>query len=193
MQSRFIRGLKGLELEEQILNASAVIALIGTLLPWVSGEWFGELDRTHTAFGFYTSFLGLSIFLLLLSILLLTLVPLAGGPVLIPKRFREYLRLFAALQAMILTFAVLSVLTRFTFQYTRMEVRFGIFITLIGCAVTCLYSFLRLQEYRRSLGQELFHHPDDDPIPLQRREVMSPPPPPPPPPPPAVEEHPLYP
>ena len=68
MASRFLRSLQTLELEEQILNGGCAIAMIGVFLPWLSGEWLG-VSETYNGFGFYTSFLGLAIFLIHLFLL----------------------------------------------------------------------------------------------------------------------------
>ncbi len=193
MVTRVLRVISTLDLEEQILNSGAMIAMVGVFLPWLSGEWLGGDEVIYSGLGFYTSFLGLVIFLLHAFILLITAVPLTGGPVLIRKRYRELVRLCAALQATILVLAALSVLTKVTFEFSRMEVRFGIYVCLIGSLVAVLYAFLRLQEQRRSQVQELFHHPEDFSVPPAREGAAVPPPPPPPPPPaPEPEEHRIF-
>ena len=193
MNTRIIRSLLTLELEEQILNIGVIIGMVGVFLPWLSGEWLGGDSITYSGFGFYTSFLGIGIFLLLLSLLAITVVPLSGGPVLIKKRHKDLVRFCLSLEATILVLAALSVLTKVTFELSRMEVRFGIYICLIGNLVALLYAFLRLQEQRKSQAQELFHHPEDQVLPSAKETYVPPPPPPPPPPAPAPEEHRLYP
>ncbi|MEK7590769.1 MAG: hypothetical protein AAB489_00995 [Patescibacteria group bacterium] len=193
MNARFVRNILKLELEEQILNGGALIGLIGVFLPWLSGEWLGGDAITYSGFGFYTSFLGFAVFFLLLFILGITVIPLAGGPVLIKRRYREFVRFAVALEATLLVLASLSVLTKVTFEFSRMEVRFGIYLCLIGNLVVLLYAFLRLQEQRKSQVQELFHHPEDQLLPSAKETSVPPPPPPPPPPAPEPEEHRLYP
>jgi hypothetical protein len=101
MYARIIRAVSHLELEEQILNGGVVLALVGVFLPWINGEWLGGDSVTYSGFGFYTSFLGLTIFFLHLFLLLITVVPLTGGPVLIRKRYREFVRLCVAAQSAI--------------------------------------------------------------------------------------------
>ncbi len=193
MQNRILRSLQSLDLEERILNAGAIIAAISVFLPWISGEWLGGDTVTYNGFGFYTSFLGLGIFLFNVGLLLVTLVPLLGGPVILKKRYREVLRLIVSAQASVLILACLSVLTKVTFEFSRMEVRFGIYFCLVGNLVALFETVLRYLEQRKAVGQELFHHPEDR-APADRKETMAPPPPPPPPPPaPAPEDHPLYP
>ncbi len=194
MSMRIVKSLVKLDLEEQFLNGGALLALVSIFMPWISGEWLGGDTITYSGLGFYTSFLGFVIFFLLLFILLITLLPLAGGPVLVKKRHREFIRFIVTLQATVLVLASLSVLTKVTFEFSRTEVRFGIYLCLIGNLVALLYAFMGFQEYRKSQVQELFHHPEDQVPPSERKENVVPPPPPPPPPPPsAPEEHRLYP
>ena len=193
MPSRILRSLQSLELEERILNAGAIVAAASVFLPWFSGEWLGGENRLHTGFGFYTSFLGLAIFLLDAFLIALTLVPLVGGPMLVRRRHRELLRLLLSTAASILILAALSVLMKATFDFQRMEVRFGIYFCLVGNLVALFEAVLRFLEQRRSTTQELFHHPEDG-APVDQKETLAPlPPPPPPPPAPAPEDHPLYP
>ena len=73
-----------------------------------------------------------------------------------------------------------------------MEIRFGIYVTLVGSLVATLYAYLRFQEQRKSSVQELFHHPEDSEQVPERNESAPVPPPPPPPPAPEPEEHRLF-
>lgn len=195
MPSRILKSLGTLELEEKILNSAATVALISVFFPWLSGEWLGADSTTYTGFGFFTSFLGLCIFLLLAFTVAMAISPAVGGPVIIRKRSRDLVRLCVVSQATVLVLAVLSVLTRITLEFSRLQVRFGIYVTLVCCLVTLLYAFLRYQEHRRELTQAIFHHPEDRALPPEKEEhpATPPPPPPPPPPAPAAEEHRLYP
>jgi len=191
MAPKFIRAVAALELEEKILNGSALASLLFVFFPWVSGEWLGGESISYSGFGFYTSFIGLMVFLLQLFLLAVTLLPLSGGPSLLKKRFKEYIRLSIAGLATVLCLAALSVLMKVTFEFSRMEVRLGVYLTFVACFVSAIYAFIKLQDYRRSLGQELFRHPEDR-MP-EKKELVIPPPPPPPPAPAAPEEHRLYP
>lgn len=180
----------GLDLEERILNGAALFAAISVFFPWLSGEWLGEEEVAFSGFEFYTSMIGITIFLLHGVILSTTIVPLFGGPILVRRRYRDVSRLCLAGLATILCLAALSVLTKVTYDYTRMEIRFGIYLTFIGSLVAAFYSFWRMQEQKRSGNAEHFHHPDDQPAPSEKSESSLPPPPPPPPPPPLEpEEH----
>lgn len=191
MFSRLLRGLEALDWEERMLNGFALLAALCTFLPWASGE-IGVENVRYTGFGYYTGILGSVIFLIEIGIVLITLIPLVGGPVFIRKRQREYVRFSLALEGTILLLAALSVLTNVSLD-SRMEVRFGIYFAFFASLVVLVYAFLRLQEFRKSQVQELFHHPEDQMRPDEGRDIVLPPPPPPPPPAPEPEEHRLYP
>lgn len=196
MVSRFYRALRAMELEEQILHAGLVLSVIGVFLPWISGDWFGDDKVLFIGLGFYTAYLGWIILFLSVFQILMTVVPLAGGPNWIPKQHRDILRLVLSGQSFILTTAALSVLFRVSFEFTRMDVRLGIYLTLVGTGVALLESAIRFSAQRKHQSQEVFRHPEDTP-PSTAKEPATPPmatpPPPPPPAPPPIEEHPHHP
>lgn len=194
MDSRFLRALRTLDLEERILCGGSIVAIVGIALPWLSGEWLGGDPVTYNGFRFYTSFLGIAIFFLHAGILLLSILPLTGGPALVRRSLHEPMRLLASAQATILVLAALTVLTKVTFEFSRVEVRFGIYVTLIGSLVSSLYTFLRFQEQRRRDARAFFHHPEDavSETQLQMEFPAAAPPPPSPPPPLPAEEHALH-
>lgn len=82
---------------------------------------------------------------------------LAGKKQLFRREFNEPARLAAAALASILTMAVWSVLTKFTFEFSRLQIHFGLYGTLIGSLVATLYAFLVLQESRKASLQGMFH------------------------------------
>jgi len=88
--------------------------------------------------------------------------------------------------------AALSVLAKVTFEFSRMEIRFGIFVAFIGSVIVLFYGLLRVQEQRRSQVRELFHHPEDSSATSSRPDQLSHPRPPPPPSAPQPEDHRLH-
>ncbi|PIR52749.1 hypothetical protein COU76_04825, partial [Candidatus Peregrinibacteria bacterium CG10_big_fil_rev_8_21_14_0_10_49_10] len=139
---------------------------------------------------------GIAVFFLELFVLLITIIPLTGGPALVRRHNRNAARLLATSQATILILASLSVLTKTTLEFARMELRFGIYVSLIGSLVALLYSFLRYQDQKRREVQDLFQHPEEAllvplrPLPPQSSvQTALPTEPPPPPEAPQPEEH----
>ena len=159
MSSRnILRKIFALEIEEKILNTAAVFAFVCVFFPWVGGEWLGGKTVTFNGLGFFTSFIGLTVLLLQTYILLITIIPITGGPLIIKTRYKNMARLMAAALSTLLTVAIWSVLTKFTFEFSRLEIYFGLYGTLVGSLVTTLYSFLRMQEERKTEAKNLFTH-----------------------------------
>lgn len=176
------RLMTALDLEERILTAATLFAMISVFLPWMSGEWLGDKEITFTGFGFYTSFIGNIIFVLLLALLILTVAPGIGHPIIARRSIRDLVRVAFASQATVLSLAALSVLVNITYDYTRMNIRFGVYCTFIGSLIAAFYAFWKWQEHRAGMSTEVFHHPDDHIEPEERVEMPLQPPPPPPPP-----------
>ena len=173
--SAFLRGLRHLEIEEKILNAGALLTVLGVFMPWFGGEWFGE-PEVWTGFGFYTSFVGLMIFLAHVFVLSLTVLPLLGYA-LVRASLRDFLRFIIGAECVLLLVVVLSILTNISFDFSQVEVRFGVYLTLVGSIIVTLYAFLRMQQQRKREVHELFHHSDSaappPPAVRSRREVAA--------------------
>jgi len=159
MSSRNILGrILALEIEEKILNGAAIFAFVSVFFPWVGGEWLGGKTVTFNGLGFFTSFIGLTVLLLQTFILLVTIIPISGGPAVVKKKYTNIVRLLAAALSTLLTVAIWSVLTKFTFEFSRLQIYFGLYGTLVGSLIVSLYSFLRMQEERRTEAKDLFTH-----------------------------------
>lgn len=186
MPSRLQRILASLDLEERILYGASLFTVVSIFLPWLSGEWLGEDYVSYSGFQFFTSFIGIVIFLI-------HAYTLAGvfAPGVLRKKNKDLVRFCLTTLAMILTLASLSVLTKVTYDYTRMEIRFGIYFTLAGSLVSAFYAFWKLQESKKREHMETFHHPEDIKVEpeIVHTTPLDTPPPPPPPPPLEPEEH----
>ncbi len=197
MYDKFLRMLRAMELEEKVLHTGVLVCILGLFVPWIGGQWSGNVQQ-WSGFGFYTGFIGHIVLLLQLFILAFTISPLLGGPVLIRKARRNYVRLILSCISSILLVVSFTVLLRLTSQLSGVEIRFGIYFAIIGSAITSLYAFLKYQEEIRSQNQALFLHPDEQASPKPKITAVADslpedrPPPPPPPPPLPVENHPLF-
>jgi hypothetical protein len=195
MFDKFLRLLRSMELEEKILHAGTIFCLLSLFMPWLGGQWYGNTQQWN-GFGFHTGFIGHEVFALQFFIMTMTLSPLFGGPILVRKSKRNFVRLLLSTLSTVLLISAFSVLLRFISEASGAEIRFGIYLSIIGSAVTTLYAFLRYQEDAQAQGKALFHHPDHMMMtstqkPKPKLEELLPPPPPPPTPPP-LEEHRIY-
>lgn len=193
MQIPAKRFLASLDIEEKILLVGSLLAAVSVFFPWLSGEWLGEEYVSYSGFEFFTSFIGIIIFALHAGLLTIILVPLLKGPQLIRRKYRDIVRFILSSQATILSLAAISVLTKITYDYTRMNIRFGIYLTLVGSLISTFYAFWKFQEFRKSQhDQTHFHHPEDFSQPVEEESEPINRTPPPPPPPLEPEEHNLH-
>ena len=154
--STFLRTLRHLEIEEKILNLAALVAVLGVFMPWFGGEWFGE-PTVWTGFQFYTSFVGLLVFLSHIFILLLTVLPMMGHHIIRPS-LRDRIRMLVGLECVLILIIAWSVLTNIAFDRVHMEIRFGIYLSLVGSIIVSLYAFLRVQQQKKQNVQDFFHY-----------------------------------
>ncbi len=184
-----------MELEERIFHIGLLISLVGLFLPWLTIGSYGEVETWANGFGFRTGYNGQIVFVLTLFLAFITLSHALGGPIIVRKSQRHRIRFFVSTVILILLLSAFSVLLRITFEVSGVEIRFGIYFTLVGSALSTLYSFLGYQEIENGQIREPFHHPDE-PLTIRmktiepEKDILPPPPPPPAPPPP--EDHHLF-
>ena len=159
MGMTFLRKIAGIELAERLLNGGALVGILGVFFPWISGEWLGGEPLRYAGFQSYTAVHGIGILALNTFILLTTLIPLAGGPPIVTQQKKNVIRLLASSQAVILTILALSVLTSITFEFSRMSIRFGIYVSLLGNILTAFEAFCKWQEQQVEQVHSFFHTP----------------------------------
>ncbi len=196
MYEKLLRILRAMELEEKVLHIGVLLCLFGLLLPWVGVQLYGNIQQWG-GFGYHTGYIGQAVFLIQIWLIAMTVSPLLNGPILVRKSRRNTVRLLLSGLCTCLILAAFTILLRLTFEVSGAEVRFGIYVAMVGSAVTTLYSLLRFQEEAQNQAQALFHHPDESAksVPKAKSEpavedALPPPPPPPPQSPP--EDHHLY-
>lgn len=191
MWTKLRSALMGLDLEERILNGATCASLLFLFFPWLSGQFLGGDPVSYSGLEFYISYIGATILIIQIGMLLITFLPILGGPVLVKRPWRAGIRLWLAAQAAVLTIASLSVLTRVTYEFRGLEIRFGVYVSLVCALIATLYAFLLWQEEHQKEVHDLFHHPEDAAhvAPETPENRTQPPPPPPPPPPLQPEEH----
>ncbi len=195
MFDKLLRGLKSMELEDQILHAGVLVTAVGIFFPWFGDQRFGT-SQVWSGFDYYTGYIGWVVFLLQLFLITMTISPMVGGPVLVRKSSRPTVRFSLCCMTVILLAAAFSVLLKITFEVSGADIRMGIYLSLVGSFVALLYAFLRQRQHERSKVRELFHHPDEGMTNKRQPAVPEPdadaPPPPPPPPPLQPEDHNLF-
>lgn len=157
MARAFLRKIASLSIEEKILNAGLLLTIVSMFFPWFGGRWIGDELRTYNGFGFYTSFIGVTLLALNVYALMITVTPMTSKTQLVRKERRDIVRLCCTTVSTILILASLSVLIRVTFEFQAMEVRFGVGSALFGSLASMFYSFIKLQTSKRDEVLSLFH------------------------------------
>jgi hypothetical protein len=157
MNMAFMRKIAGMELAERLLNCGALVGSLGVFLPWISGEWLGGEPLRYAGFQSYTTVHGVGILALNAFILSITLIPLSGGPHIVTEQKKHTIRLLASSQAVILTLLALSVLTSITLEFSRMGIRFGIYVSLLGNLLAAFEAFCQWKEQREQQVRSFFH------------------------------------
>ncbi|MDD5469940.1 MAG: hypothetical protein PHO92_04060 [Candidatus Peribacteraceae bacterium] len=172
MAMQILQKIRALEFEEKILNGSLLIAFVGIFFPWIGGKesLIDDTSRIFTGLGFHTGFIGLAVLALVTYVLLITIVPLTSRTTIIRRQHKSTVRLLATSLATILTLAALSVLYKVTFESPGLEVRFGVYVTIVGTLIATLYAFLAYQEEHRAQVRQMFHHPEDEDLPQEARQ-----------------------
>lgn len=190
MQFRLKHFLHTLDLEDRILATSSFTAFLFVFFPWISGQQGGsEKIVSYSGFEYFTGYIGMTVAICTCFVFLSTTLPAMGSTFPIKNRKREYVRVALGAIAVLLTLAALSVLINATYEYSRLNIRFGIYGTFAGSIVCAFYACWKLQEFIKNEPQEVFHHPEVVLPQEQRRETIISPPPPPPPPPLQPEEY----
>jgi hypothetical protein len=194
MLERFIRIVRIMEIEEKVLHVGVLLCILGLFVPWIGVPQYTDVN-TWNGFGFRTGYIGHVVLLVQLYILVIMVFPLFGGPIVVRKTIRNTVRLLLSGACLILLLSAFTILLRFTSEQSGAEIRFGIYVTIVGSALTTLYAFLQYQEQRKNEARQLFHHPDEQqPVKKQAPELFDDdrPPPPPPPAPLPPEDHQLF-
>src|SRR3989344_5021359 len=155
----FLTKLRRLETEEKLLNLGVGLTIVSLFFPWLSGRWIADQVRTDTALSLqsYVSFIGLTILILQGYVLLVTALPLWSERTLLRPEWKHRVRLYCNSVSAILVVAALSVLLKVTFDFPSLEIRFGVYSSLIGSLLGTLYAFLLAQEQDRRQVRALFH------------------------------------
>lgn len=157
MNMAFMRKIAGMELAERLLNGGALMGALGVFLPWISGEWLGGEQLRYAGFQSYTAVHGIGILALNAFILSIALIPLTGGPHIVTEQKKNAIRLLASSQAVVLTLLALSVLTSITFEFSRMGIRFGVYVSLLGNLLAAFEAFCQWKEQREQQVRSFFH------------------------------------
>ena len=157
--------------EEKVIGAGGLCILIGSFMPWYSVIMsFDKRNVTENGFGGDLGVIGFVIFLMAILAILVLIgeylhirLPQLGYS-------KEQVLFFLMGQNAFLVLLTIAVYTKRSLQFTDAELRFGIYLALIGAFMGAFAAFSQIQKLKRKEVEELFEHEEE----LERYEKKEP-------------------
>jgi hypothetical protein len=158
----FLRRLKHtllrLSAEEKVIGIGGLVTILGVFMPWYSVVLSFEKGITESGFSGDLGVIGFVVFLMTL----LALGFLLGDHF----RFRlprfgfkkESIILFFSGESAFLLLLVAAVFTKRSLDYTNAEIRFGLYMALLGSLFATFAAFAQLQKLQKKENKAFFEH-----------------------------------
>ena len=158
----FIRRLKHmlfrLSAEEKVIGIGGLVAILSVFMPWYSVVLSFEKGITESGFSGDLGVVGFVVFLFTL----LTMGFLMGDHLhfRIPRfGFRkEGIILFLSAESAFLLLLEAAIFTKRSLDYTNAEIRFGLYLALIGSLFATFAAYAQLQKLGKKETQSFFEH-----------------------------------
>lgn len=152
-----------LSAEEKVAGAGALLVLIGIFMPWYSVVM--SFDKKNISENGLSGDIGVIGFVILLMVILALLVLIGEHlHIKIPKLgyTREQMLFFLMGQSAFLVLLCIAVYTKRSLEFTDAELRFGIYLALVGAFLATFAIFSQIQKLKNKEIQEFFEH--EEPI-----------------------------
>lgn len=149
--------------EEKLLGAGGLLIIIGSFLPWYSLVLsYGENNINETGFSGDLGVIGFIVFLLTLSAIAYLIsdqlrikIPRFGFK-------KEQINLFLMGEGAFLLLLAIAIYTKRSLDYTNAEIRFGLYLSLIGALMGTFASFAQIQRNEKSETEAFFGQSADE-------------------------------
>jgi len=153
-----------LSTEEKVLGIGALLVIVSSFLPWYSVVLtYNEQGNTESGFSGDLGVIGFVVFLLVLISLAFMLseylhfkLPQFGFK-------KEKIILFLMGESAFLVLLTLAIYTKRSIDYTNAELRFGLYLSLIGAFMGTFAAYAQIQRLLKKNAQEFFDLPGDEP------------------------------
>ncbi|MBN1258518.1 hypothetical protein JXA05_02045 [Candidatus Peregrinibacteria bacterium] len=150
--------------EEKVAGLGMLVALVALFMPWYSVVFtFDKKSVSQSGFAGDLGVLGFIIFIMvILAALTLTgeylhfrLPRLGYG--------KEQILLFLMGESAFLTLIAIAVYTKRSLEFTSAELRFGIYLALVGALLSTFAVYAQMQKFRKKDVESFFEHPEPKP------------------------------
>lgn len=169
---RIKHTLLRLSAEEKIIGVGSLLIIVGAFMPWHSIVMsFDKKSITQTGFGGDLGVIGFVIFIMAI----LTLLSLVGDHMHIKlPQFgysKEQVLFFLMGQNAFLVLLTIAIYTKRSLDFTEAELRFGIYLALIGAFLGAFAAFAQIQKTKKKEVQEFFGQEDEE---IDEEEFVTP-------------------
>ena len=148
--------------EEKVIGIGGLLVLFSMFMPWYTILLnFDQSNMTHSGFSGDLGVIGFVVFL----IVILGLLFLVGDYL----HFRiphfgykkEQIVFFLTTQSAFLMLLLVAVYTKRSLEFTTAELRFGLYLALIGASLAAFSAFAQIQKLTKEETESFFDHADD--------------------------------
>ncbi len=148
--------------EEKLVGAGAILVLFSTFLPWFSVT-FNSVEKPNTVSGFsgYLGVIGFVVFLIT-AMALISLVAKHLHIRLPDLGFKkDQITLFLMGESAFLLLLTVAIYTKRSLDYTSAEIRFGLYLALIGAFAGAIASFSQIQKGQKKEVKAFFSQEEE--------------------------------
>jgi hypothetical protein len=169
---RLKHTLLRLSIEEKVIGVGALAVIVGLFMPWYSVVLnFNDMATSESGFSGDLGVIGFVVFLFML----LGLGFLLAGHF----RFRlpqfgfkkESILLFLSGESAFLLLLAAAIYTKRSLDYTNAELRFGLYVALIGSILATFAAFALLQKIQKKEAKAFFEHGETEPETAEEPQV----------------------
>jgi len=147
--------------EEKMVGVGGLLVIFGCFMPWYSVVLnFDKKNLTQTGFGGDLGVIGFIVFLMVIIALLVLVgehlhirLPQFGYS-------KEQCLFFLMGQSAFLVLLAIAVYTKRSLDFTDAELRFGMYMSLIGAFLGAFAAFAQLQKFKTKEVERFFDHPN---------------------------------
>ncbi len=155
--------------EEKVVGLGILLTFVGLFLPWYSVVF--AFDKTSVSQSGFAGDLGVIGFIIFLMVIIAVLV-LTGEYL----HFRlpqfgynkEQILFFLMGESAFLTLIAIAVYTKRSLEFTNAEIRFGIYMSLIGACLATFAAYAQMQKLKKKDVEAFFEHEEELPKPPKK-------------------------
>lgn len=147
--------------EEKVIGLGSLLVIVATFLPWYSVVFsFDKKMESFSGFAGDLGVIGFVSFLLVLLALLVLVGEHMGFKMPTFHYSKEQALFFLMGESAFLVLLMVAVYTKRSLEFTSAELRFGIYLALIGAFLGAFAAFSQIQKLRKQEVEAFFEHPE---------------------------------